>query len=223
MIVLRTPKGWTGPDKVDGKQVEGTFRSHQVPLEGIGTKPGHLEILEKWMRSYKPEELFDREGRLIAELAALAPEGELRMGAVPATNGGAVMRDLVLPNFRDYAVKVEKPGTIVAESIGPLGKMLRDVIRKNAHNFRVVGPDETSSNRLSAVFEATNRVSTAEILPGDDHIAAEGRVMEILSEHMCQGWLEGYLLTGGTGSFRVTKRSSTSSIRCSTSMRNGLR
>jgi xylulose-5-phosphate/fructose-6-phosphate phosphoketolase len=201
MIVLRTPKGWTGPDKVDGKQVEGTFRSHQVPLEGIGTKPGHLEILEKWMRSYKPEELFDREGRLIAELAALAPEGELRMGAVPATNGGAVMRDLVLPNFRDYAVKVEKPGTIVAESIGPLGKMLRDVIRKNAHNFRVVGPDETSSNRLSAVFEATNRVSTAEILPGDDHIAAEGRVMEILSEHMCQGWLEGYLLTGRHGFF----------------------
>jgi xylulose-5-phosphate/fructose-6-phosphate phosphoketolase len=201
MIVLRTPKGWTGPDKVDGKQVEGTFRSHQVPLSEIATKPGHLEILEQWMRSYKPEELFDREGRLIAELAVLAPEGELRMGAVPATNGGAVLRDLELPNFRDYAVKVEKPGTTVAESIGPLGKMLRDVIRKNADNFRVVGPDETSSNRLSAVFEATNRVSTAEILPGDDHIAAEGRVMEILSEHMCQGWLEGYLLTGRHGFF----------------------
>src|SRR5258708_22025997 len=201
MIVLRSPKGWTGPDKVDGVQIEGTFRAHQVPITDIGTKPGHLEILERWMRSYEPEKLFDAAGRLIPELAALAPEGELRMSAVPLTTGGTVLRDLALPDFRDYAVAVPMPGTTVAESIKPLGDMLRDVIRRNPDNFRLVGPDETTSNRLGAVFEATNRVSTAKILPGDDHVASTGRVMEVLSEHMCQGWLEGYLLTGRHGFF----------------------
>jgi xylulose-5-phosphate/fructose-6-phosphate phosphoketolase len=201
MIVLRSPKGWTGPDKVDGVQIEGTFRAHQVPLTCVDSNPAHLKILEQWMRSYEPEKLFDAVGRLIPELAALAPQGELRMSAVPLTNGGTVLHDLALPDFRDYAVAVPSPGTTVAESIKPLGDMLRDVVRRNPDNFRIVGPDETASNRLGAVFEATNRVSTAKILPGDDHVAPTGRVMEVLSEHMCQGWLEGYLLTGRHGFF----------------------
>ncbi|MBA3589975.1 phosphoketolase [Methylibium sp.] len=203
MIVLRSPKGWTGPDVVDGLAVEGTFRAHQVPVAGLASQPEHLQILERWMRSYRPEELFDAGGRLVAELAALAPEGKRRMGANPHANGGLVLRDLVLPDFRDYAVAVETPGASDAESTRPQGQFLRDVLRLNAdaRNFRVFSPDETSSNRWNAVFEVTKRCSTAEILPGDDHVAPDGRVMEVLSEHQCEGWLEGYLLTGRHGFF----------------------
>ena len=203
MIVLESPKGWTGPKEVDGVQVEGTFRAHQVPLSEIATKPGHLKILEDWMKSYKPEELFDEKGALIPELAELAPKGKRRMGANPNANGGLLLKDLRLPNFRDYAVDVPKPGTITAEATRVLGKMLRDVMKMNmeSRNFRVFGPDETSSNRLDALFEVTNRLSTATILPTDDHVSPDGRVLEVLSEHMCQGWLEGYLLTGRHGFF----------------------
>ncbi|HJU16334.1 MAG TPA: phosphoketolase family protein [Stellaceae bacterium] len=203
MIVLRTPKGWTCPKVVDGVPVEGTFRAHQVPLAAVKTNPGHLRLLEEWMRSYRPEELFDREGRPVPELAALAPVGERRMGANPHSNGGLLLRDLELPEFRDYAVAVPQPGTVIAESTRIAGRFLRDVMQRNAphRNFRVMGPDETSSNRLDALFEVTNRVSTATILPSDDHVAPDGRVMEVLSEHLCQGWLEGYLLTGRHGFF----------------------
>ena len=203
MIVLESPKGWTGPKEVDGVQVEGTFRAHQVPLSEIATKSGHLKILEDWMKSYKPEELFDEKGALIPELAELAPKGKRRMGANPNANGGLLLKDLRLPNFRDYAVDVPKPGTITAEATRVLGKMLRDVMKMNmeSRNFRVFGPDETSSNRLDALFEVTNRLSTATILPTDDHVSPDGRVLEVLSEHMCQGWLEGYLLTGRHGFF----------------------
>jgi xylulose-5-phosphate/fructose-6-phosphate phosphoketolase len=203
MIVLRTPKGWTGPKVVDDKQVEGTFRAHQVPLAQLADRPDHLAMLEEWMRSYRPEELFDEHGRLIAELAALAPEGDKRMGATPHANGGLLLRDLRLPDFRDYAVPVDRPGTTTSEATRVMGAFLRDVMRMNesARNFRVFGPDETASNRLSALFDVTDRAWDAERYPGDDHLAPEGRVMEVLSEHLCQGWLEGYLLTGRHGLF----------------------
>jgi xylulose-5-phosphate/fructose-6-phosphate phosphoketolase len=201
MIVLRTPKGWTGPKTVDGKQVEGTFRAHQVPVTDFESKPDHLRILEDWMRSYRPEELFDKSGRLVPELAALAPRGERRMSANPHANGGELLKDLRLPDFRTYAVPVAKPATTTSEATRVLGEYLRDIIRDNPDNFRLMGPDETSSNRLQAVFEATNRTWDAELAPNDDHLAPDGRVMEVLSEHMCEGWLEGYLLTGRHGLF----------------------
>ncbi|MEO8578482.1 MAG: phosphoketolase family protein, partial [Gemmatimonadales bacterium] len=203
MIVLRSPKGWTGPKFVDGLPAENSFRSHQVPLAELATKPEHLKMLEEWMRSYKPEELFDKSGRLLPELAELAPKGERRMGANPHANGGLLLKDLDLPDFRDYAVDVGKPGTVEEEATRVLGFFLRDVMSKSSdnRNFRVMGPDETASNRLNALFEVTNRVFTGSTLPTDDHVSADGRVMEVLSEHLCQGWLEGYLLTGRHGFF----------------------
>ncbi|MBZ5601166.1 MAG: phosphoketolase family protein [Acidobacteriia bacterium] len=201
LIIMITPKGWTGPKKVDGLQVEGTWRAHQVPIAEIQSKPEHLKILETWMRSYRPEELFDDRGGLIPELRALAPEGARRMGANPHANGGLLVKDLALPDFRKYAVAIDKPGQLVAESTRVLGNFLRDTIQANPRNFRLLGPDETASNRLDAVFEVTNREWTAEILPTDDHLSFDGRVMEVLSENMCQGWLEGYLLTGRHGLF----------------------
>jgi xylulose-5-phosphate/fructose-6-phosphate phosphoketolase len=203
MIVLRTPKGWTGPKVVDGIQVEGTFRAHQVPLSELAAKPEHIQILENWMKSYKPEELFDDAGTLFPHLADLAPQGNARMGANPHANGGLLLKDLRLPAFRDYAVEVPRPGAVEAEATRVMGQFLRDVMTLNAGagNFRVFGPDETTSNRLGAVLEVTDRISTAKIFPGDDHVSPDGRVMEILSEHICQGWLEGYLLTGRHGLF----------------------
>jgi xylulose-5-phosphate/fructose-6-phosphate phosphoketolase len=203
MIILRTPKGWTGPKTVDGKPTEGSWRSHQVPLAEIAEKPEHLKLLELWMKSYKPQELFDKSGKLIPELAELAPKGERRMGANPHANGGKLLHDLKMPDFRDYAVAVPSPGAVNAEATRIMGAFLRDVIKLNqqARNFRIFGPDETESNRLGACFEATDRVFTGEILKTDEHIAPDGRVMEVLSEHMCQGWLEGYLLTGRHGFF----------------------
>jgi xylulose-5-phosphate/fructose-6-phosphate phosphoketolase len=201
MIVLRTPKGWTGPKEVDGVQVEGTFRAHQVPLAETRTDAGHRAQLEQWMRSYRPEELFDGEGRLVPELRALAPDGVRRMSANPRTNGGLVLRDLAMPDFRDYAVAVERPGTSETSATTVLGDFLRDIMARNTDRFRLFGPDEVASNRLQAVFETTNRAWVAETVPGDDHLAPDGRVMEILSEHLCQGWLEGYLLTGRHGLF----------------------
>jgi xylulose-5-phosphate/fructose-6-phosphate phosphoketolase len=201
MIVLRTPKGWTGPKEVDGLPVEGTWRSHQVPVADVRDNPEHLKILEAWLRSYRPEELFDDQGRLIEDLAGLPPHGERRMSANPHANGGTLLRDLVLPDFRDYAVEVAAPGTELAEATRVLGSFLRDVISRNPQTFRLFGPDETESNRLGNVFEATDRVWEAELLPTDEHLAPEGRVLEVLSEHLCQGWLEGYLLTGRHGLF----------------------
>jgi xylulose-5-phosphate/fructose-6-phosphate phosphoketolase len=201
MIVLRTPKGWTGPKEVDGLPAEGSFRSHQVPLADLAGNPEHLAQLEEWMRSYRPEELFDENGALRAELAALAPEGERRMGSNPHANGGTLLRELELPDFREYAVEVPSPTASVSEPTRVLGKLLRDVIRMNPDSFRLMGPDETTSNRLDAVFEVTDRAWDAERLASDDHLAADGRVMEVLSEHLCQGWLEGYLLTGRHGLF----------------------
>ncbi|MDM8000036.1 MAG: phosphoketolase family protein [Dehalococcoidia bacterium] len=203
MIILRTPKGWTGPKEVDGLPVEGTFRAHQVPVTDIAQKPGHLKILEQWMKSYKAEELFDTKGRLISELADLAPKGERRMGANPHANGGMLLRDLRLPDFRDYAVEVPQPGTVEAEATRIMGAFIRDTMKLNwdQRNFRVFSPDETASNRWAAVFEVTDRCSTAEIIPIDDHVSPDGRVMEMLSEHQCEGWLEGYLLTGRHGFF----------------------
>lgn len=202
MIVLRTPKGWTGPRVVDGKPVEGTFRSHQVPM-GEMDKPEHIKILSDWMKSYHPEKLFDHNGRLQAELAELAPKGQQRMSANPRANGGLVLKDLRLPDFRDYAVKVTAPGAVKAEATRVQGDFIRDVLKLNAEsrNFRVFSPDETASNRWAAVFECTDRMSTAEIIPIDDHVGPDGRVLEMLSEHQCQGWLEGYLLTGRHGFF----------------------
>ena len=201
MIVLRTPKGWTGPKEVDGLPAEGSFRSHQVPLADLASKPEHLAQLEAWMRSYEPEELFDEHGALRPELAALAPEGERRMGANPHANGGLLLRELEMPDFRDHAVEVPRPGVSTSEATRVLGGFLRDVVQRNRENFRIMGPDETASNRLSAVFEVTDRAWDAQTLPTDEHLAADGRVMEVLSEHLCQGWLEGYLLTGRHGLF----------------------
>jgi len=201
MIVLRTPKGWTGPDKVDGKPVEDTWRSHQVPMSDVRDNPKHLAVLEKWLRSYRPDELFDEQGVLRAELADLAPSGARRMSATPHANGGLLLHDLALPDFTDYAVAAEHPGATRAEATRVLGELLRDVIGRNPATFRLFGPDETASNRLQAVFETTNKAWAAETLPVDEHLALDGRVMEILSEHTCQGWLEGYLLTGRHGLF----------------------
>ena len=201
MIVLRTPKGWTGPKVVDGHQVEGTWRAHQVPLANVRNDPGHLAQLETWLRSYRPEELFDETGAVRPGIAALAPRGDRRMSANPRTNGGELLRDLRLPDFRDYAVAVPAPGATSAEATRVLGGFLRDIISANPSTFRVFGPDETASNRLDAVFEVTDRAWVAQTLPGDDHLARDGRVMEVLSEHLCQGWLEGYLLTGRHGLF----------------------
>ena len=203
MIILRTPKGWTGPKTVDGKKTEGSWRSHQVPLADLETKPAHVGQLEQWMKSYRPDELFDEAGTLIPELAALAPEGDRRMGANPHANGGLLLDDLALPDFEDYAVDVPKPGTVTAEATRVLGGFLRDVMRRNLErrNFRVFGPDETASNRLDALFEVTARTWLADQTPDDQQLSPDGRVMEILSEHTCQGWLEGYLLTGRHGFF----------------------
>ena len=200
MIILRTPKGWTCPREVDGKPTEGTWRAHQVPMGDMG-HPGHVKLLETWMKSYRPQELFDKAGRLRPELAGLAPTGERRMSANPHANGGLFLRDLRLPDFGDYAVKVPKPGAVDAEATRVQGEFIRDVITHNPSTFRVFSPDETSSNRWGAVFEVTNRCSTAAIVPGDEHVAPDGRVMEMLSEHQCEGWLEGYLLTGRHGFF----------------------
>ncbi|HEU5323456.1 MAG TPA: phosphoketolase family protein [Methylomirabilota bacterium] len=203
MIVLRTPKGWTGPKAVDGAQTEGSWRSHQVPIADVASRADHLALLEDWMRRYEPDRLFDAAGRLRPELAALAPAGPRRMGANPHANGGLLLRDLRLPDFRDYAVPVPQPGTVTAEATRVLGGFLRDVMRLNlgSRNFRVFGPDETASNRLDALFEATDRTWVADREPGDEGLSPDGRVMEILSEHTCQGWLEGYLLTGRHGLF----------------------
>jgi xylulose-5-phosphate/fructose-6-phosphate phosphoketolase len=203
LIVLRSPKGWTGPKQVDGRQVEGTFHAHQVPIGAVRENAEHRAALEAWMRSYRPEELFDEDGRLVPELAALAPEGERRMGANPHANGGLLLRDLRLPDFRDHAVEVKAPAASFGEATRVLGRFLRDVMALNSRqaNFRVFGPDETASNRLDALFEVTERTWEAELAPTDDHLARDGRVMEVLSEHLCQGWLEGYLLTGRHGIF----------------------
>ena len=201
MIVLRSPKGWTGPKEVDGLPAEGSFRSHQVPLSAVRTNPEHLAQLESWLRSYRPQELFDDTGAVRSEITNLAPAGELRMSANPHANGGLLLRELELPDFRSYAVDVPEPATTSSEATRVLGAWLRDVMATNMDRFRIMGPDETASNRLSAVFEVTNRVWEAERLESDDHLAPDGRVMEVLSEHLCQGWLEGYLLTGRHGLF----------------------
>ncbi|KAB7787848.1 phosphoketolase family protein [Methylorubrum populi] len=203
MIVLRSPKGWTGPKTVDGKRVEGFWRAHQVPVGNARTDEGHRKVLEDWMRSYRPDTLFDETGRLRPELAALAPEGRRRMSANPHANGGLLRRELRCPRWQDFGLPVSKPGAEVGEATRTLGRYLRDVIRLNAEarNFRIMGPDETASNRLDAVFEATDRVWIETIEPYDVGLAHEGRVMEVLSEHLCQGWLEGYLLTGRHGLF----------------------
>jgi xylulose-5-phosphate/fructose-6-phosphate phosphoketolase len=201
MIILKTPKGWTGPKVVDGLPVEGTFRAHQVPVGDARGNPEHLRQLEEWMRGYRPQDLFDSSGALLPELAALAPAAHRRMGANPHANGGLLLRDLRLPDFRSYAVPVTKPGAMMAEGTRALGTWLRDVIRDNPRTFRLFGPDETAYNRLQDVFEATSRAFDGQVIPGDDHLAPDGRVMEVLSEHQCEGWLEGYLLTGRHGLF----------------------
>jgi xylulose-5-phosphate/fructose-6-phosphate phosphoketolase len=203
MIVLRTPKGWTGPREVDGKLVEGTWRSHQVPLAGLSENPAHVKLLEQWLKSYRPEELFDETGRLRLELARLAPAGDRRMSANPRTNGGLLLRDLRLPDFRRYAIDVARRGAVTASATQIQGAFIRDVMKANleTRNFRIFGPDETESNRWGAVFEATDRVSVAEIDKTDENLSVDGRVMEMLSEHQMQGWLEGYLLTGRHGFF----------------------
>ncbi len=203
MIILRTPKGWTGPKEVDGKKTEDSWRSHQVPFTDMDKKQDHVKLLEDWMKSYRPQELFDECGKLKPKLAELAPKGTHRMGANPHANGGILLKDLRMPDFRNYAVDVPKPGTVFAEATRVMGRFLRDVMKLNmeSKNFRVFGPDETASNRLSALFEVTDRTWAADRIPEDDHLAPDGRVMEILSEHTCQGWLEGYLLTGRHGFF----------------------
>jgi xylulose-5-phosphate/fructose-6-phosphate phosphoketolase len=200
VIVLQTLKGWTGPKEVDGLPVEGTWRAHQVPVTDMA-KPGHLQILDRWMRSYRGAELFSEDGSLRPDLKELPPLGDRRMSANPHANGGLLLRDLQMPDFRDYAVEVAHPGAGFSEATRVLGRFLRDVIRMNPDNFRLMGPDETSSNRLDAVFEVTNRAWNAERRPTDDHLSPDGRVMEVLSEHQCEGWLEGYLLTGRHGLF----------------------
>ncbi|MEU8177788.1 phosphoketolase family protein [Microbispora hainanensis] len=201
MIILRTPKGWTGPRVVDGLPVEGTWRAHQVPLAGVRDNPAHLAMLEEWMRSYRPEELFDADGRPVETITRTVPDGPLRMSASPHANGGELLRPLVLPDFRDYAVEVKSPAAASSEPTRVLGTFLRDVIAANPENFRLLGPDETASNRLSAVYEATGKEWEAALLPTDENLGPRGRVMEVLSEHQCQGWLEGYLLTGRHGLF----------------------
>ncbi len=203
MIIFRSPKGWTGPKEVDGKKTEDYWRSHQVPLSELATKKDHITLLEQWMNSYKPEELFDETGMLNASLAELAPSGNRRMGGNPHANGGLLLKDLKMPDFTQYAIDVPQPGTVYGEATRVMGQLLRDVMKRNMKNknFRIFGPDETASNRLSALFEVTNRTWVADTLPEDDHLAWDGRVMEILSEHTCQGWLEGYLLTGRHGFF----------------------
>ncbi len=203
MIVLQSPKGWTGPAKVDGVAVEGSWRSHQVPFSDLASNPAHVQLLEEWMKSYKPEELFDDRGRFKPELAELAPKGQHRMGANPHANGGALLRDLRMPSFKDHAIPLSSHGTVIGEATRQLGSFLRDIMQLNmeSQNFRVVGPDETASNRLSTLFDVTDRMFNAEIFPSDDHLSRNGRVMEVLSEHLCQGWLEGYLLTGRHGFF----------------------
>jgi len=199
MIIFRSPKGWTCPAEVDGTLIEGTFRAHQVPLSTVRENPEHLKMLEAWMRKYQPDELFDHDGRLKAEVAELAPAGARRMGANPHVNGGRLLTALDLPDFAQYALSVPGPGQVVAEAPRKLGEYLRDVIKLNPQNFRIFGPDETNSNRLNAVFETTNRATMEEIVSIDDHLAPDGRVTEVLSEHLCEGWLEGYLLTGRHG------------------------
>jgi xylulose-5-phosphate/fructose-6-phosphate phosphoketolase len=203
MVILRTPKGWTGPKVVDGKPVEDTWRAHQVPVTSFTSHPDHVKILEEWLKSYLSEELFDGNGKLIQELVELAPSGGRRMGANPHANGGLLLKDLVMPDFREYAVKMTKPGIETAEATRILGNLLRDVMKRSADskNFRVFGPDETASNRLDALYEVTDKVFMEPMLPTDEHLSRDGRVMEVLSEHMCQGWLEGYLLTGRHGFF----------------------
>ena len=203
MIILRSPKGWTGPKEVDGKKTEGFWRSHQVPMGEMHDNPEHVKLLEEWMKSYRPEELFDSNGRLKPELEELAPKGNQRMGANPHANGGLLMKDLRLPDFRDYAVEVPSPGGANAEATRVMGQFLREVMKANLEtkNFRLFSPDENNSNRWQDVFEVTKRAWNAEILPYDDRLAPDGRVMEMLSEHQCQGWLEGYLLTGRHGFF----------------------
>lgn len=203
VIVLRSPKGWTGPKEIDGKKTEGYWGSHQVPMAEMASKPDHIRILEAWMKSYRPDELFDENGTLMSDLAALAPLGQRRMGANPHANGGLLLRDLRLPDFRDYAVDVLKPGAVTAEATKVLGGFLRDTLIKSERfrNFRIMAPDELTSNRLGAVLDAGDRVWMAEREPDDDHLSPDGRSMEILSEHTCQGWLEGYLLTGRHGLF----------------------
>ena len=203
MIVLRSPKGWTCPKEIDGKRAEDSWRSHQVPMGEMHEKPGHIKILEQWMKGYKPKELFDSNGRFKTELADIAPKGERRMSANPHGNGGLLLRDLRLPDFRDYAVEVKKPGATNAEATRMMGKFLRDVMKLNmeSKNFRLFSPDENNSNRWQDAMEVTNRAWMAERFSYDDHLAPDGRVMEMLSEHQCQGWLEGYLLTGRHGFF----------------------
>jgi xylulose-5-phosphate/fructose-6-phosphate phosphoketolase len=201
MIVLRTPKGWTGPKEVDGLQVEGTYRAHQVPVTDFKEHPGHIQILDAWLHSYRPQELFSDRGELRPDLAALPPQGTRRMSANPHANGGILLQDLRLPDFRKYAVDVSKPGTTFSEATRVLGTFLRDVVANNPSTFRIMGPDETASNRLTPVFEKTNKAWAAETIAGDDHLAPDGRVMEVLSEHLCEGWLEGYILTGRHGLF----------------------
>ena len=203
MIIMRTPKGWTGPATVNGKPVEDTWRSHQVPLSDLTGQPKHIAALEKWMKSYQPEELFDAQGKLRGELAELAPSGEKRMGANPHANGGLLLKDLVMPDFQDYQIHVSHPGSVDAEATRVLGRFLRDTMKLNAEtcNFRVFGPDETASNRLDALYEVTSKILMEPLLSTDEHLSTDGRVMEVLSEHMCQGWLEGYLLTGRHGFF----------------------
>lgn len=203
MIILRSPKGWTGPRSVDGQPIEGTFHAHQVPVSHFVHEPMHLEILANWMKNYRPEELFDDQGRLMPELADLAPKGDRRMGANPHANGGMLLRHLKVPDFREYALDIPKPGVTLAESTRVQGELIRDIVSLNAEarNFRIFSPDETASNRWNAIFEVTNRCSTAEIHADDENISPDGRVMEVLSEHQCQGWLEGYLLTGRHGFF----------------------
>jgi xylulose-5-phosphate/fructose-6-phosphate phosphoketolase len=203
MVVLRTPKGWTGPKELHGLPLEGSSRSHQVPLPDVRSDSEQLAMLDLWMHSYEPEELFGQTGALRSDLAELPPTGDRRMSANPHSNGGALLQDLKMPDFREHAVTVTEPGAVDAEPTRIMGGFLRDVMRLNwdEHNFRVMGPDETASNRLTNLFDVTDRVWTAEILEGDDHLSPDGRVMEVLSEHLCQGWLEGYLLTGRHGFF----------------------
>ncbi|CCB89167.1 phosphoketolase family protein [Simkania negevensis] len=201
MIVMRTPKGWTGPKEVDGKKIEGTFRSHQVPLSDVIEKKDHLEILENWMKSYKPQELFDAAGKPNSNILSIVPPKELRMGSTPHANGGLLLKELTIPDTADYEVKVPSPGSVIAEATRVLGKLVRDIMKENKDNFRVFCPDETNSNRFNHVFEVTGRTYLGEIFDSDDDLSHEGRVMEVLSEHLCQGWLEGYLLTGRHGIF----------------------